>query len=260
MARAMFCAPWNETRQPTAGNGSAPSVVHQPGIIDWPGVDRPGRVADHVAMAEQTNRWAGLAWAAAVIVIVAGVVAGVGWFGPWKQADEATGETPGPPAVAAEGDYYLFVRLVEFKPTQPGGDSWDAGDDSAPDPRVKIYWQNQRVFTLPDREDQLIAAWDLFRVDVKDLVLSGGEVDVGAVVNAPIVRIAPDASVTIEVWDDDPMLSDRALKITIPLTDLVEGPNLITPPTDSGIARLRLDMISRATALPELLEMESSRD
>jgi len=218
------------------------------------------RVADHIRMTEPINRWAGPAWAATVIVIVAGVVAGVWWFGSRNQTHESTGEPIGPPAVEAQGDYYLFVRLVEFKPTKPGGDSWDSGDGSAPDPRVKIYWQDQRVFTLPDREDQLIAAWDLFRVDVKDLLLSGGQVDVGAVVNAPIVRIAPDASVTIEVWDDDPMLSDRALKITIPLTDLVEGPNLITPPADSGIVRLRLDMISRSTPLPELLERESSRD
>jgi len=223
-------------------------------------VDTSRPVADDDAMTGRTNRWAGLAWAAAVVAVVGGIVAGAWWFVPANSTDKPTNDSVGPSAVQAEGDYYLFVRLVEFKPTKPDGDSWDSGNHSAPDPIVKIFWQDQRVFTLPEREDQLIAAWDVFRVDVKDLILSGGQVDVGAVVNGPIVRVADDSSVTIEVWDDDPMMSDRALRMTIRLADLVEGPNMIIPPDDSGIVRMRLDMVDRGTPLPALLEMESKRE
>ncbi len=209
-------------------------------------------------MADRPSRIAHLAWAAAVVVIVGGIVAGVWWLGP----DPVPQNAPAPPArtpptVGAQRDYYLFVRLVEFKPTTPDGGRWDRGG-SAPDAKVHIHWQDQRVFTLPEREDQLIAAWDLFRVDVKDLVLTG-EIDVGAVVNGPIVRVGSGHSVTIEVWDDDPLSSDLALRMTIPLAELREGRNDITVPADSGVARLRIDMIDRATPLPQLIELDSNR-
>ena len=212
------------------------------------------------AISPSPHRVAGLLWASTVVLIVAGIVAAYIWLGPEQTADEYAETAPPPSAVHADGDYYLFVRLVEFRPRKPNGDRWDAGDGSAPDARVTIHWQDQKVFELPERNDQLIAAWDLFRVDVKDLVLNGGEVDVGALVNAPIVRVGVGDSITIEVWDDDPMFSDLALRLAIPLADLHEGPNLITPPQESGVARLRIDMINRSTPLPELVKLESERD
>lgn len=210
-------------------------------------------------MAVQRDRIAGWAWAAAVVLIVVGIVGAYLVFQPSPPHVLTDGPVNAAPQTLEPGrDYYLFVRLVEFKPHRPNGDKWDSGG-SAPDARVKLFWQDQLVFELPQREDQLIAAWDTFRVDVKELVLGDGQMDVASMVNGPIVRIGPDQAVTIEVWDDDTISSDLALRLSIPLADLREGPNQIAVPADSGVVRLRIDLVDHATPLPKLIELETQR-
>lgn len=208
-------------------------------------------------MNEQSSRWPAILSAVAIVAVVGGIVA-AGW---WLQADSRIPAQPAattsPATVKVDRDYYFFVRLVEFKPLNPKGKAWDSGNSSAPDAQIILHWRGNRTFTWADRNDQLINTWDLFRVNVKDIVLSGGEIDIATAINAPLVRVVSGESVTIEVWDEDPMFSDLALRMEVALDQLREGRNLITPPESSGIARLEIDMLDRETPLARLIEIQS---
>jgi hypothetical protein len=209
-------------------------------------------------MNDQSNRLPAVVSAVAIVAVVVGIVA-AGW---WLQADSRTpadkAPATSPATVKVDHDYYFFVRLVEFKPLNPKGKTWDSGNSSAPDAEIIIYWRGNRTFSWAERKDQLINTWDLFRVNVKDLVLSGGEIDIATAINAPLLRVVPNESVTIEVWDDDPAFSDLALKMEIPLAQLREGRNTIVPPESSGIARIEIDMLDRETPLARLIEIQSN--
>lgn len=209
-------------------------------------------------MSQVSKRLPGLLSAAAIVIVVGGIVA-VGW---WLQSDSRAPTervaTTSPATVLTDHDYYFFVRLVEFKPVNQKGKTWDSGDSSAPDAQIILHWRGNRTFSWSERNDQLINTWDLFRVDVKDLVLSGGKIDIASAINAPLLRVTKDESATIEVWDDDPAFSDLALKMEIPLAQLREGRNAITPPESSGVARIEIDMLDRETPLARLIEIQSN--
>ncbi len=210
-------------------------------------------------MNSATGKTSAILWATAIVAIVLSIV-GVGW---WMQKDNLTAAAAHatatqPATVRPDRDYYFFVRLVEFKPTNQKGKSWDSGNSSAPDAEIIMFWRGNRTFSWAEREDQLIATWDLFRVNVKDLIMSGGKVDIASAINAPLVRTGPNETVTLEVWDEDPMMSDLALRIDIVLGELREGRNSIALPPDSGIARLEIDILDRETPLARLIEIQSN--
>lgn len=200
---------------------------------------------------------AAVAWPLAIIAVVGGIVA-VGW----RRQDDAAVTSPattvpvGPATLTIDRDYYFFVRLVEFTARTPKDKAWDT-DGSAPDASVILTWRGARLFALPKRNDQFIATWDLFRVDVKDLLISGGSADIASMINGPIVRVTSGEAVTVEVYDDDPMFSDLALKMDIRLDELREGRNDIVVPSNSGVSRLRIDLLDRTTPLPKLIEWQS---
>ena len=205
------------------------------------------------------GRWAATVWALATLAVI-GAAGAAGWWMLRPAANPVSAQPAnGPATLTAGGDYYFFVRLVEFKPTRDG-DKWDSGNNSAPDAEVILHWRGNRIFTLPKRPDQLIATWDLFRVDVKHLITSGGEIDVAGAINAPIVKVGKNEQLTIEVWDSDTLSRDElALKMDIPLASLTAGVNNIALPKDCGLERLEVQLIDRRTPLPELLELASRR-
>lgn len=196
-------------------------------------------------------------WAVAVLAIVGGIV-GVGW---WMRAGGGQPLPPLPPTtqpmVQNDRDYYFFIRLVEFTPKTPKGKPWDKGGNSAPDAKVRLTWRGNRTFSLPKRSDQLIATWDLFRVDVKDLIASGGSADIASMINGPIVHVLPNEFVTLEVWDDDLAFSELALKLDVPLAQLRDGRNDVAVPAGSGLVRLRIDMMDCATPLADLIKWQT---
>ncbi|MGC4030585.1 MAG: hypothetical protein QM754_02390 [Tepidisphaeraceae bacterium] len=99
----------------------------------------------------------------------------------------------------------------------------------------------------------------MFRVDLKDLAMSGGKVDVASVINAPLVRAEAGETVRVEIYDSDVMSDDLALSTTIRLDRLIEGDNAIPPPEGSGIRRLIVQAVDRQTSLPDLIAIASKR-
>lgn len=197
-------------------------------------------------------------------LLTIGIVAGVVWAGlrqikpPQAVVDENyPAPTSGPALVKPGHDYYVVVKLVEFNPKKPNGGNWDSG--SAPDPKVRLNWHGQQVFELPTRADQFIAAWDLFRVNVMDIVRSGGSVDVASSINAPIIRIEAGEKLGIEVRDSDVISDDIAAKVSLQLDELHDGVNEIPPPPGSGIQRLVVQMIDRETPMSELVHLAGKR-
>ena len=197
-------------------------------------------------------------------VLTVGVVAGVVWVGlqqlqPSPVVADAGHPAPSTlPAFLKVGhDYYVLVKLVEFNPKKPNGGSWDTG--SAPDAKVLISWHGQQIFALPQREDQLISTWDLFRVNVMDIIRSGGSVDVASAINAPLVRVEPGEKVNIEVRDADVIRDDVAMKIDLQLDELREGENDIPPPRGCGLRRFIVQVIDRETPLSDLVALAGKR-
>ncbi len=198
-------------------------------------------------------------WAILILAIVGGIVGGSYYLQSPKSVEYQMIASTAPTRAQMDHDYYVWIHLVEFKPKKPNDSNWDSGNSSAPDADVRLYWRGNRIFILPKREDQLIATWDLFRVDVMQLVQNGGKVDPESIINAPIVKIAKNDPITIEIWDDDAAFSDLALKMDVPIDSLYVGRNDITPPSTSGLVRLRVDLIDRTTPLPKLIELASER-
>lgn len=201
-----------------------------------------------------------LFWAVLTVDVVAGVV----WIGlrqlgpPTAVVDADYSMATTMPAFLRTGhDYYLLVKLVEFNPKKPNGGSWDT--NSAPDAKVLIRWHGQQIFALPQREDQLISTWDLFRVNVMDIIRSGGSVDVASAINAPLVRVEPGEKITIEVRDADLIRDDVAMKIDLQLDELREGENDIPPPRGCGLRRFIVQVIDRETSLSDLVALAGKR-
>lgn len=208
----------------------------------------------------RVRRFYGPGLAVLVVGIVIGTVAGGWWLQKTNTAKDSATTRPVISVPVSDQDYYFFVRLVEFNPTRPNGKPWDSVDGSAPDAKVTLFWTNNRIFNWASRSDQLINTWDLFRVDIKELITSGGQIDLSSAINAPLIRFSDEDPLRLEIRDDDPALSDLALSWEIRRSDLHEGKNLIVPPGTSGIRRLEIDLIPRQTPLSRLIELESQRN
>ena len=210
------------------------------------------------------------------LALVAGVAA-AGWYmlrgespfdsddagttpAPRRQAD-SNGQSTGSPDADSRGvrpgaDYYAHVKLIELRGGPEEGESWDTGG-GAPDINFKIFWNGTLVHESSQRDDTLIAEWDLIKLDVKDAILKG-EVEVATGINAPLVHAGDGGVLTIEVWDDDVMSSDRAGRFDLPLATLDEGLNELSFDA-GGVKRLVLDLVPRDMDLPDLLERASGR-
>jgi hypothetical protein len=195
-----------------------------------------------------------IAWGALIILLVGTLVSLVFWLKPDKTPATTTAKS----TVTLGHDYYVHIHLVEFKPLKPDGKFWDE-DHSGPDALVKILWRGNAIYSISGRDDQLIASFDLFAVDVWNKLVKGEKLDVETSINAPLVNISAGDSITIEVLDRDYVFNDTALKIDIPLDTLTAGRNEIPLPESAGVTRLQIDMIDRNTPLSELIELQSKR-
>ncbi len=231
-------------------------------------------------MADETpsrtpSRWPGWLMALLTFLLVVGVAA-AGWWQlrgtspfasesddvvpPTARSTAKRGTPSGSPTrrtlVRSGADYYAHVKLVELASSPQDDDAWDTGG-GAPDINYKLFWNGTLVFESAQRDDTLIAEWDLLRLDLKDAILRG-EVEVAAAVNAPLVHAGDGGVLTIEVWDDDVMSSDQAGRFDLPLATLEEDVNELTFDA-GGVRRLVLDLVPRDMDLPDLLERASAR-
>lgn len=207
---------------------------------------------------------ASLAWLAGLlpILVVAGVVVGYIKLVPGGARDPHAEEyaTPQPARVVPGHDYYLHVRTLELYPHRPDGKAWDRLDDSAPDPRYDILWQEQVHYPSPTRDNTLLAIWDPITLDVKQALMSGGHIELastlnqGATINAPTDD--PDSTITIRVYDDDAVGSDEAGQITLKVRDLLQGDNVLTfeASDTNAVKRLILRVTDTSQPVANLLD------
>lgn len=201
-----------------------------------------------------------LVWAFGLVALVL-AVAGAGL---WKLGGRGFGaphaETPASqPARATSGDYYFHVKLVEAKPRRANNSRWESGSDSTPDLFVQLYYHDKLVHTSAQRNDTLVAEWDLFSVDVRDIVLRGEKVDVATLINAPLVHAGNGASVRIEVWDDDPMGDDKVANTAVALTSGMPEELLIAGKEQDDFARIVVQLVPRDTPVDGLVEIQRKR-
>ena len=198
------------------------------------------------------------------LVVVAGIAA-AGWWRIEQQAPSPPGPVV-PPAVStstqptlvhSDRDYYIHVKLIELSETNPDGDSWELRSASAPDPYFRLFWNRTFVYESPVRNDRLIAEWDLLRLDVRDALLRG-DVEVASAISAPLIRVREGGILRLEVYDKDATFDDEAGTFDLPIENLREGINTLTP-QGPGVERIVIDVIPRDMPLPDLLERASNR-
>jgi hypothetical protein len=166
-----------------------------------------------------------------------------------------------PARLVAGHDYYLHIKLIELTERTPDDKAWDSVGNSGPDINFKLTWRKNVIWEPAGKPDTLIGSWDLLKVDVKQIVMSGGQTDLEGLLNAPLVHYEPGEQVEMIVWDADTVASDDAGTIAIKLDALSPGENTLTPETGKTMAvkRVVLSLIDRRTPLPELVETISKR-
>lgn len=220
--------------------------------------------------APRGHRVTPLLWATTLVALVAGsALAAHRWGGgalatlaPSPAASEPAAPA-GPPPLEPGRDYYVHLKLVEFRPTDAEGEAWDWGD-SGPDPVYRIAWQGNTVHTSSVRGDTLIGSWDLFAADVKEVMIDqGGRLDVETLVDAPLIRYEPGTTFRLTVADDEPLGMGETVAFDgeLAMEPFHLGDNAVrfTPEEQPAIARLVLTFTDRAAPLPDLLQMLSNR-
>ncbi len=207
-------------------------------------------------------------WAITLLLVVGGsAVGGYAWLQHQKKSTGAgvapdTAVAPEPTTVPLNEDYYVYVKLIEFRPTRPEGKKWDRMSGTAPDPFYRMTWQDAQVFESPTRSDAFVAGWDLLSVDLKDVIFDQeGEVDVESIVNAPVIHIKADTQVTIDVLEDDTLDNLEAGTVTLALAEFRVGENTLTFTEEEQpmLSRMVVGIVDRNISLSELVEVVSDR-
>jgi hypothetical protein len=201
-------------------------------------------------------------WAIVPVVLVAAAAAGT-----WQVARSRAQALPAAtvpsaaPGLVNDHDYYLHVKLIEVSDRTPAGKAWDRVGDSGPDLRFSLTWHDNVIWKSPEKADTLIASWDLMKVDLKQIIMTGGQADLADLVNAPLVHSGPGEMVSLKVWDEDTVGSDEVGTLVLKLADLHPGDNTLVPSGGAAKAlrRVVVTVIDRRTPLPELAEIISNR-
>ena len=109
--------------------------------------------------------------------------------GPGETASAAT--RPAPARLTPDHDYYLHVKLIELTERRPDGKAWDSPGDSGPDIKFTLTWRHNVIWKSTEKADTLIGSWDLMKVDVRQMITSGGPTDLGELINAPLAGWLP---------------------------------------------------------------------
>jgi hypothetical protein len=153
----------------------------------------------------------------------------------------------------AGGEHYRLGR--------PDGKTWDTGG-SAPDLKFKLTWHNNGIWESTVKPDTLIGSWDLFRIDLKQVISTGGKAELESAMNAPIVHYEPGETVKLDVWDEDAAgLYDTAGQVILRLDDLAPGEQTLTfnGGEAKAIKRVVVAMIDRKTPVSGLIDAMGKR-
>ena len=219
--------------------------------------------------ASRRNSLRAALWATGMVLLVAAagvtVWAVTGRSGAGSRAGGGAGEPGAAPArLVAGNDYYLHVKLIELAERAPGGAAWDRVDDSGPDIAFRLTWRGNVVWDGSVKPDTLIGSWDLMKIDLRQVIASGGKAELEGALNAPLVHYQPGETVELTVWDDDAVGSDDAGTLTLKLDDLAPGEGTLSPAgadaaAGGAIKRVVFALIDRRTPVPQLLETMSNR-
>ena len=204
-------------------------------------------------------------WAVGAVLLVAGSAAATWHFSRSRaQTQAAAAEAAAaanPPGLVKDHDYYVHVKLIEVTDRMPGNKPWDRAGGSGPDLRFSLTWRNNVIWKSIEKPDTLIGSWDLMKVDLRQMLISGGPTDLEGLVNAPLVHYAPAETVELKVWDADTVGSDEVGTLVLKLDDLRPGDNALAPAGGAAKAlkRVVVTVVDRRTPLPELLNVISNR-
>ena len=217
--------------------------------------------ATSVTSRSRAGRWL---WAVGAVLLVAGSSAATWHFSRSRAQNVAAAEAvaaANPPGLAKDHDYYVHVKLIEVTERMAGNKPWDRAGGSGPDLRFSLKWRNNLIWKSMEKPDTLIGSWDLMKVDLRQMLLSGGPTDIEGLVNAPLVHYAPGETVELKVWDEDTVGSDEAGSLILKLEDLRPGDNTLVPSGGAAKAlkRVVVTVVDRRTPLPELLNVISNR-
>jgi hypothetical protein len=211
------------------------------------------------SLRSRASRWL---WAAGTVLLVAAT--GLATWRvtrrpPRPRQDAAAAVAP--PRLTPDHDYYLQVKLIELADHLPGGKPWDRVDNSGPDVRFTLTWRQNVIWKSTEKSNTLIGSWDLLKVDLGQVITSGGQTDLEGLVNAPLIHYQAGEAVELKVWDEDPVGSDDAGTVPIRLDDLRPGENTLLPSggDSKSVKRVVLAVIDRRTPVPELVNMISNR-
>jgi hypothetical protein len=202
-------------------------------------------------------------WAAGAVLLVAAAGAGA-WRLPRTPTSGSASATTAPSALTGlekDHDYYVHVKLIEVTERMPGNKPWDRADGSGPDLRFSLTWRGNVIWKSIEKPDTLIGSWDLMKVDLRQMMITGGGTDIEGLINAPLIHYTPGEAVALKVWDEDTIGSDDAGSLTLKLEDLRPGDNTLVPsgPDAKALKRVVVTIIDRRTPLPDLLTMISNR-
>ena len=112
--------------------------------------------------------------------------------------------------LAKDHDYYIHVKLIEVTERMADGKPWDRADGSGPDLRFSLTWRRNVIWKSIEKPDTLIGSWDLMKVDLRQMMITGGGTDIEGLINAPLIHYTPGEAVALKVWDEDTIGSDHA--------------------------------------------------
>lgn len=209
-------------------------------------------------------------WAVGIVLLVAasglavwkyGSRFGIGGGSSGAGNGSGTAAVPVRPHVVRGDDYYLHVKIIEVADHRPDGKTWDTGG-SAPDLKFNLTWRGNVIWESTTKPDTLIGSWDLFRIDLKQVITTGGKADLEGALNAPLVHYEPGETVKLSVWDEDSVGAyDTAGNITLRLDDLSPGEQTLMFNGDDAkaVKRVVVAMIDRNTPVSGLIDAMGKR-
>jgi len=202
-------------------------------------------------------RWLGLLLP---ILLVAGVGAGFWWMSDKTKKEQAAALAIGEPADEVEKlkvgrDYHVFVRVIEFFPTNWKDKAWDGRKD-APDPFYRLYSEGTQIFESERMDDTFLAVMSPLGVDLLDAI-KGNRVTLSSVLQAAPLHCRAGAEFELEILDNDPVSSDLGLRKSYVMEALHLGDNVYEyeKSEDVGVQRVVIRVIDADAPVAEQIKL-----